>query len=140
MNQNEKSIYQTTAINETGVAGVAYIEGSEGWKVNVSSPVSKEPGTNPEELLALAYSTCLNATVETILKEQQQPKKSSVKVTIALIPETIGYHFNVTAKVFIESLSQPEIQEIVELANQRCPISKLMKGSQTVTVMATTTP
>ncbi|MGX7418450.1 OsmC family protein [Carnobacterium gallinarum] len=131
----EKSLFHTEVINSDGVAGKAYVKNG-GLSVTVSSPLSSDTGTNPEELLGLAYSTCLNATVQTILKEQGTINKSTVQINVDLIPEAVGYHFDVQAFVWIEDFSLAESTIIVAAAELRCPISKLLVNSKTVTVQA----
>lgn len=53
-------LYTTTAINDEGLEGHAYIPG--GLKVQTSSPTNDHPGANPEQLLGLSLNTCLEAT------------------------------------------------------------------------------
>lgn len=55
-----KSIYQTTVENDMGILG----ETKGDLVIRTSSPLSADPGTNPEQLVGLAYATCLNATIE----------------------------------------------------------------------------
>lgn len=130
----EKQLFRTEVINSDGVAGQAFVK--NGLSVTVSSPLSPEPGTNPEELLGLAYSTCLNATVQTILNEQGQNNKSTVQVNVVLVGASGAYSFKVTALVWIDALSLEESQAIVNDAHQRCPVSKLMADSKSVSVQA----
>lgn len=128
---NKQSIYHTEVVNQDGGTGVAYVK-NNGLSVAVSSPLSSEGGSNPEELLGLAYSTRLNATIQAVLKEQGKNNQSRVQLNIGLIPEEIGYHFDVEALVWIAELSLEDSQKIAEAADLRCPISKLLAGSQTV--------
>ncbi|MFK5280907.1 OsmC family protein, partial [Lacticaseibacillus paracasei] len=64
-------LYTATAINDEGLEGHAYIPG--GLKVQTSSPMNDHPGTNPEQLLGLSLSTCLEATLEAVEKEHGLP-------------------------------------------------------------------
>ena len=48
----------------------------------------------------------------------------------------IGFFFNVEAFAKIEGLPFEESEKIVEEAENRCPVSKLLAGSQTVSVTA----
>ena len=55
-------IYQVTASNRDGIDGVVTL--SSGKEVETSHPLNDLPGFNPEELMGLAWSTCLNATLQ----------------------------------------------------------------------------
>lgn len=60
--------YRTEAINRDGGDGIAGVP--DGLTVTVSSPLNpdRDPsGTNPEQLLALAWATCLNATAQAVV-------------------------------------------------------------------------
>ena len=69
--------YRTQAINSDGGDGRAHVPG--GLDVAVASPLGTnvEAGTNPEQLLALAWSTCLNATAQVIVAGA---RRTSVRV------------------------------------------------------------
>ena len=69
-------LYTATAINDEGLEGHAYIPG--GLKVQTSSPMNDHPGTNPEQLLGLSLSTCLEATLEAVEKEHGLPHTGAV--------------------------------------------------------------
>ncbi len=129
-------LYESTAVNEEGVNGQAYIKNENGLRVTVSSPLNKEPGTNPEELLGLSLSTCFHATLKAILKEQQIKTNSRVEVPVQLKKEIdqSGYYFEVTVQVAIENLDSQETSEIIFATSQRCPVYKLMKESHTVSL------
>jgi len=89
---SQQRLYHSTAVNGEGVRGTAYIDRKDGMSVVVSSPVSEQPGTNPEELLELSLSTCFNSTIRAILKEQEKTNKSKVSVPVHL--KTVPYQNN----------------------------------------------
>ncbi|MGB3159939.1 MAG: OsmC family protein [Carnobacterium sp.] len=130
-----KSLFHAEMVNESGVNGEAYVK-NDGLKVKVSSPTSKEPGTNPEELLGLSLSTCLNATIQSVLKARGKSHKSKVEVHVDFMKETskIGFYFDVIALAQIDGLKFEEAKKLVEVAEQLCPVSKLLMGSHTVVV------
>lgn len=131
----KKRLFHTEAVNENGVSGTAYIKHG-GLSVNVSNPTSKEQGTNPEELLGLSLSTCLNATIKSLLRGRGLTNSSVVEVHVDLYPEPIesGFFFRVNAYAKIEGMSFEKAQKIVEQAEERCPVSKLLKRSSMVTI------
>lgn len=134
---NQKPLFHAEMVNETGVNGEAFVK-NDGLNVKLSSPLSKEEGTNPEELLGLSFSTCLNATIQSLLKARGKETTSRVEVHVDFIRESngIGYFFNVVAFAKIDGLSFEESEKIVEEAEHRCPVSKLLAGSKTVSVKA----
>lgn len=129
-------LYKSTAVNTDGVNGNAYIDQENGLSVEISSPLNKQPGTNPEELLGLSLSTCFNSTVKAILKERNIIFDSRVEVPVLLKREAndSGYFFEVAIHIAIENLELEEVKEIVTVASHRCPVYKLISQSQTVSL------
>ncbi|MGL3149256.1 OsmC family protein [Microbacterium sp. A82] len=128
--------YRTEAINRDGGDGVAQIP--DGLTVTVSSPLNpdRDPaGTNPEQLLALAWSTCLNATAQAVVARQSRTAVR-VKVELHHASEGSGYEFHVDAFLSVEGASMEEAQRVMDAAHARCPVSKLIGGAATVAVHA----
>ncbi len=67
----EKILYTTTAVNEDGLGAYTKGNGDKDFSTQISSPRSAEAGTNPEQLFALAYATCLNASIEICRKTHE---------------------------------------------------------------------
>lgn len=128
--------YRTEAINSDGGDGTAGVP--EGLTVTVSSPLNpdRDPaGTNPEQLLALAWATCLNATAQAVVARRT---RTAVRVEVELhdaAPGT-GYEFHVDAFLSVEDASGEETRRVLDAAHARCPVSKLIGGAATVSVHA----
>lgn len=131
-------LYETTAVNTDGVNGVSYLKDGETY--TVSSPLSKEDGTNPEELVGLAMSTCFSSTIKAILKEDDIDAKSRVETTVQLHREQDepGYYFTVDVYLAIEKMTEKEVAVYVEKTKNRCPVAKLTSASATVNFHGTT--
>lgn len=129
-------LYEATAINTDGVNGHAYINQEGGLNVEVSSPLNKRPGTNPEELLGLSLSTCFNSTIKAILKEEKLANNSRVEVPVQLKREAddSGYFFEVAIHVAIENLEPELANDVMIAASLRCPVYKLISQSETITL------
>ena len=99
----EKILYTTTAVNEDGLTGVAYTKGNgdKDFSVEISSPRSTDVGTNPEQLFALAYATCLNASIEFVEKRKKLEHKSKVEVKIDLTLDSEGEGYLFHPSVFV---------------------------------------
>lgn len=126
--------YQTQAINRDGGDGVSMIPG--GLSVAVSSPLGAAPNpdaTNPEQLLALAWATCLNATAQVIVGGA---RRTSVRVEVGLFAADPGpgYEFRVDAFVSVEGVSDSEARAVTDAAHARCPVSKLLREAPAVSV------
>lgn len=128
------ALYKTTAINDSKVPNESQIEGE--WKIKVNSPTSNEPGSNPEQFMAMAWVTCLNATIQALLKARNWEHESRVRVEVELHPqpETKGLYFALTAFVAVEGMDDVETAKLAEQAHRRCPVSKLMAGNEHVHV------
>ncbi|MFC5433449.1 OsmC family protein [Microbacterium suwonense] len=128
--------YRTEAINTTGGDGTSRVIG--GMEVPVSSPLGADfdaAASNPEQLLALAWVTCLNATAQAIVRRE---RRTAVRVEVELHASDPGpgYEFHVDAHLSAEGLSLAETSELVTAAHSRCPVSKLIGGAATVHVHA----
>lgn len=128
--------YRTEAINSEGGDATSRIV--DGMEVSVSSPLGASPdpdATNPEQLLALAWATCLNSTAQAIVKRR---RRTTVRIEVELhsVDDGVGYEFHVDAFLSLEGGSDDETAELLASANARCPVSKLLSGSATVRVHA----
>lgn len=128
----EKILYTTTAVNEDGLTGVAYTEGNgdKDFSVQISSPRSTDAGTNPEQLFALAYATCLNASIGFVeqRKKLEHNSKVEVKIDLTFDYEGEGYLFHPSVIVTMPGRDEELAREILEEAERQCPIHKLLKG------------
>ncbi|EHS87328.1 Organic hydroperoxide resistance protein [Limosilactobacillus gastricus PS3] len=125
-----KSIYQTTVENDMGILG----ETKGDLVLRTSSPLSEMPGTNPEQLVGLAYATCLNATIEAEEARRDLVHNSQVRVQVDLGKDVEGYQFKLLVLVRIPEVNRTVAEEILEIAKRRCPMEKLLGQHPNVTV------
>jgi organic hydroperoxide reductase OsmC/OhrA len=126
-------LYETKVVNEDGIQGHTYVEAG-GLDVAISSPLKEVPGTNPEQLLGMALSTCLNATLEAIEKEHNVPHESRVETTIKMGRDRVGFQFFLDATVTIPQVDDETAAEWLAMAERRCPVAKLIGDSANVTI------
>jgi len=126
--------YRTSASNDDGGSGVSRVPG--GLAVAVANPL--DPGhdpaaSNPEQLLALSWATCLNATAQAVV---QRERRTAVRVEVAMrdAEGRTGYEFVVTAFVSAEGLDEVATARLAADAHDRCPVSRLLHGAGTVAV------
>ena len=128
----EKIIYTTTAVNVDGLNGKSFIEGNgdKNWAVDISSPLSEKEGTNPEQLFALAYATCLNASIGIVEKGLNLEHQCRVEVKVDLTKDPVGegYLFLPSVRVLMPTREEKLAKEILEGAERVCPIQKLLQG------------
>jgi organic hydroperoxide reductase OsmC/OhrA len=128
--------YRTEAINGDGGTGTARV--IDGMEVPVASPLSADPdpdASNPEQLRALAWSTCLNATAQALVKREH---RTAVRIEVELhdAEDGPGYEFHVDTYLSAEGLTLAETEDLLERAHARCPVSKLLHAATTVRVHA----
>ncbi|MGP9845006.1 OsmC family protein [Brachybacterium sp. 107] len=93
-------------------------------------PTAPARGFNPEQFLAMAWSTCLGETLRVVLAERGLPHESHVSVEVGLHRDPSGgYRFAPRALVTIDEMAADEAQPLLEAAHARCPVSKLLSGS-----------
>lgn len=129
-----ESLFHAEVVNDKGINGEAYVKNG-GLSVNTSDPLSTDPGTNPEELLGLSLSTCFNSTIQALLKGRGLKNTSQVEVHVDFVKaQKDGYFFEVLVLAHIDDMAFEKADRIVQAAEKRCPVSKLLQGSETVTV------
>ncbi|MGQ4559357.1 OsmC family protein [Levilactobacillus hammesii] len=125
-------LYRTVAANDAGLESHSYIPG--GLDVLTSHPLNDAPGANPEQFIGLALSTCLNATLEAIEERRDLPHSAQVHTIVELARDTRGFQFYLTAEVKIPGVDHDTAVAMVDLAERRCPVAKLLGSSDNVTV------
>lgn len=125
----DKLLYTTRVHNDQGIKGTAWVEGENELRVVTSSPLKpEEAGTTPEQLIALSWATCLNATIEIALKRHGFKDVSSevaIQVDYRLNQETSITYFGFKVDIYID-LAQNKADEIVDEAESRCPVSQII--------------
>lgn len=93
-------------------------------------------GTNPEELIAAAHSSCFAMALSLILGEAGlKPDRLDVKSAVTLDKD--GDSFSVTKShltlsATIPGIDQATFEELTAKAKAGCPISKLLKAEVTL--------
>jgi lipoyl-dependent peroxiredoxin len=85
-----------------------------------------EPGTNPEELIAAAHSSCFTMKLSFVLGEMGiTPEELQTKCEITFEGGVVKKsHLIATGKV--PGIDQAKFEEAVKSASQNCPISKTL--------------
>lgn len=128
--------YRTAARNDDGGTGVSRVDG--GLEVAVSNPLDPNADlarSNPEQLLALSWATCLNATAQAIVRGAH---RTSVRVEVSMQDSEAGGGFEFVATAFVsgEGLDAAAAAALAASAHQRCPVSRLLEKADTVSVQS----
>jgi organic hydroperoxide reductase OsmC/OhrA len=128
-------LYTAIAHNRTGPDGTSWTD--RGLRLAVRSPLSPaaaEAATDPEELLALAWATCLSGSARIVAPGREV----TVRVEVDLVedPAGTGFAFAPTAFVSFSGTTPEQADALAAKAHARCPISKLLAGRGTATVIA----
>lgn len=85
----ERSLYHTYVRNENGLVGESYVEGNQGLALGVSSSLIDAPGTNPEQFIAFALSTCFNATIRIVQHREGTAEDSQLRTRVDIVRDKI---------------------------------------------------
>ena len=111
----------------------------EAVEVSWASRTSRSQGTtSPEELLAMAHSSCYCMALSHALSEDgHEPEKLEATATVGFVPgEGVKYsHIVVTGSV--PGIDQAQFEEAARGAGEGCPISGALQGNIEITVDAT---
>ena len=90
--------------------------------------------TDPEELLALAWATCLSGSARIVAPGRDV----SVRVEVDLVedPTGTGFAFEPTAFVSFSGTTPEQAETLAQQAHERCPVSKLLTGRGHAAIVA----
>ena len=95
------------------------------------------PGTNPEELLAASHAGCFTMAVAFGLQMAGfTPINLETEAAVSLEPEGDGYSITRSAlrlSAQVPGIDNDRFQEIAHSAEEKCPISRVLKAEITLT-------
>ncbi|GAB3090315.1 organic hydroperoxide resistance protein [Lysobacter terrae] len=100
--------------------------------VALSTPGSGKPGTNPEQLFGIGYSACFIGALQhaAAFKKVRFPEGASVDADVALGKTSADqYQLAVTLHVNLPGLDEELKRELVEIAHNTCPYSRMTRGN-----------
>ena len=133
-----KQLLERSAKTQHGRNGVID-DTQSGLKVTLSKPKemggTEDKGSNPEELFAMGYSSCLASSMEYLLTNEQVEYKDlyvKAKAILVMIPDQ-GFEFKLEVEARIDGVSKETEADFVEKAYQFCPYSKAIRNNVEVT-------
>lgn len=127
------SLYHTEVVNEHGLVGESFVRGNEGLALGVSSSLIDSPGSNPEQFIGFALSTCFNATIGMVERKYHIKPDTIIHTAVDGLKDTKGYKFVVRCQILFHELDDEQAQKIVDEALDTCPVAKLLKANENVT-------
>ncbi len=92
-----------------------------------------KPGTNPEELVAAAHSSCYSMTLSATLSEFKFEAQSiHTEARVSLLKDGDGWKVtasHLAVEAVIPGLNKDKFLEIAETAKKNCPVSRLLKAN-----------
>ena len=111
--------------------------------LNLSSPGSHSPGTNPEQLFAAGYSACFGGAIglaASLAKIPLKPSDIKVTATVNLNKDESGFFLDVTLNAELNGVDQAQAEVLVAKAHTICPYSKATRGNIEVKLQANGKP
>jgi lipoyl-dependent peroxiredoxin len=109
---------------------------------SLSSRFEGKPGTNPEELLGAAHAGCFSMTMALLLGEANlTAERMDTKADVTI--EQVGEGFTITTvhldyKAKIPGINQAKFDELVNMAKNGCPVSRVLNAKISLTATLVT--
>jgi Ohr subfamily peroxiredoxin len=99
--------------------------------IQLSTPGSNVPGTNPEQLFGAGWSACFTGAMRHIALAQKIafPADTSVSADIDLGRGDDGFFLQARLTISLPGLDRAVAQKLIEAALQTCPYSKATRGN-----------
>jgi Ohr subfamily peroxiredoxin len=135
MTQLEKVLY-TAKTHTTGGRDGASRSDDGRLDVQLSSPGSSRPGTNPEQLFAAGWSACFIGAMGVAAAQLKVslPADRAVDAEVDLGTTDGGYLLRARLNVSLPGVDRTVAQAIVDAAHQICPYSKATRGNIEVAI------
>jgi len=104
--------------------------------IKLSPPGSPGAGTNPEQLFAAGWSACFIGAMGLAAKEKKLPLPAgtAVDAEVDLGTGASGFLLQARLKVSLPDLQRDVAQELIDMAHQMCPYSKMSRGNIDVSI------
>ncbi len=135
MSQIEQVAYTGRTHTTGGREGAA--RSSDGrLDVQLASPGSSRPGTNPEQLLGAGWSACFIGAMGLAARQLNITVPADVAVTaeVDLGTGEGGYFLQARLQISLPGLPREAGQALVDAAHQTCPYSKATRGNIDVSI------
>jgi Ohr subfamily peroxiredoxin len=134
--QPVKVLYTAKAHTTGGREGGASRTSDGRLDVKLSVPGAPGNGTNPEQLLAVGWSSCFLSAIKIIALQRKVRLQTDpvIDAEIDLCTGDDGYSLRARLNVSLPGLDRQVAQSILDSAEQTCPYSKATRGNIDVAV------
>jgi len=131
----DKVLY-TTQVHTTGGRDGRSRSSDGRLDIQLSTPGSARPGTNPEQLFAAGWSACFQGAMGIAARRMKiaLPPELAIDAEIDLGTAGEAYLLQARLKVSVPGLDRDIAQQLVEAAHQTCPYSKATRGNMHVDI------
>ena len=125
-----KTIYTAHVHTVGGREGAAKSSDGE-LDVQLSTPGSNRPGTNPEQLFAAGWSACFEGALGLAARTRgiALPPELSIAAEVDLRRGDTGYSLAARLKVDVPGVDRKVAQALLDEAHETCPYSKATRGN-----------
>ena len=132
---NLATVHYTARTHVTGGRVGAGKSSDGALDVQLSTPGSGRPGTNPEQLFGVGYSACFIGALgaAAAAKKLKLPADAAVDAEVALGQTAAGeWQLAVKLHIHLPGLDEPLKGELVDTAHRTCPYSRMTRGNSSV--------
>jgi lipoyl-dependent peroxiredoxin len=134
--QSVKVIYTAKAHTIGGREGGSSRTSDGRLDLKLSVPGGPGNGTNPEQLLAVGWSSCFLSAIKIVASQMKVrlPADPSIDAEIDLRSGDDGYSLWARLNVSLPGLDRQVAQSLLDGAEQTCPYSKATRGNIDVAI------
>lgn len=131
-----KVLYTAKAHTTGGREGGASRTSDGRLDVKLSIPGAPGNGTNPEQLLAVGWSSCFLSAIKIVASQKKLRLETDpvIDAEVDLCMGDDGYSLRARLNVSLAGLDRAVAQSILEEAEQTCPYSKATRGNIDVAI------
>jgi lipoyl-dependent peroxiredoxin len=132
-----KRVRYTGRVHTTGGRDGGASRSSDGrLELRFSQPGSIGPGTNPEQLLAAGWSSCFLTAMKLEAHKLNVwlPSNAAINAEVDLCRTGELHSLQARLHISVPGLEREIAQALVDLAHQRCPLSKATHGNIEVAI------
>jgi Ohr subfamily peroxiredoxin len=140
MENNNNGVLSTPRIDKVIYTGKTHTTGGREGRasssdgrldIQLSSPGSTDPGTNPEQLFAAGWSACFMGAIGIAANKAKValPAEFYVDAEVDLGLAGVAYFLQARLNVHLPGVDTEVARTLVEAAHQTCPYSKAIHGN-----------
>ena len=133
---NEELLYRAITRTVGGRADGKSRSADGNLEVRFAFPGPRRSGTNPEQLLAAAWSACFESTMGFVASRREiaMPEHVLIDTEIDLNLGREGFFLGARLDVELPGMTRETASALVEEAYRECPFSKAMRGNVDISI------